>query len=281
MNYGGGKTWDQQSTPEMKLQAAKAFSQPPPAIVQQVKDLTYFRQRLKELSQKLEHDARTYRETVKEFKESGIWQPVHKTWAQACRAELHISPQRAHKLLAELTELYALENQPPLDQVAAIEDKYLSQVEHNRDHPAEKPQVQAATPEQMKPEPPRDDSGAVIPQTLLPLRERRQEVTALEHHASKLAAHWEKLQEGHDLLFAHAKASGSIQHFRQAARDMQTTLRECLTDVVCPQCNGANGTKLCGYCCGSGWISKVRWDREWVSSHDHYRLAIVESRAAK
>ncbi len=126
--------------------------------------------------------------------------------------------------------------------------------------------------------PPLDVSGCVIPQKILALRERREEVTQLAFYASKLGSLFEKLQSDSDPLFSHIKESGNVQTFMNSAKTIRYMLAECAPEVVCPQCEGAAGK--CHYCAGNGWISEVRWNRDWVKSNDRLKQAEVQERSA-
>lgn len=142
----------------MNVHAAKAFANPPPAIVQEVKDIAYFRRHLKEQAQNLKRNAKAYRELVKEFKDSEVWKLLYKTWGEACRCELEITPQHAHRLLTELTEMYQEDDHGGRDHKATADrtdtlNKLADLPAPPREDPPEKPAVQAATPEQMKPKP--------------------------------------------------------------------------------------------------------------------------------
>lgn len=125
--------------------------------------------------------------------------------------------------------------------------------------------------------PPTDVSGCVIPQRLLAIRERRQELQDAAHWASKLKCLFEGLQTQDDVLFRHLKASGNLQTFMNGAATMHYTISKCLPDVVCPECGAKSDT--CQYCFGSGWISEVTWNREWVKSNDRLKGAEVAKRA--
>lgn len=301
------------STPEVKLQAAKAFANPPPAIVQAsqltpgqfkaevtvcVRMWGQYTDRLLELyesfTKRWEDFGRT-RDLAAEEVFGSSWHAIKDklrrltdamTAPESCAPRTMTEQQENEKALSEVEKSRFTckfcgkpisgranhftgmckechDKLPPKDADEWEEKEHFIKPELE-----EKPKVEAY-------EPPRDASGCVIPQALLDLRERRQEVTEAEHHASKLGALLEKVQnDGSDLLWRHLKETGSLQTWLHAVQTVRFNLAECLPDVVCPQCNG----KGCQYCCGSGWISEVRWNRDYVKSHDSQKLAIVAKR---
>jgi len=163
------------------------------------------------------------------------------------------------------------------------EEAALTQVEESRQEEPETPAVHSADEKPKsnghpKPaKPPTDISGCVIPQHLLLVLERRDEVNEMCQAASKLKCLFERLQSEPDPLFAHVKHSGSVQTFMTGAATMRYQLSECLPDVVCPQCSGKSET--CHYCSGTGWICEVRWNRDWVKSNDRLKQSEVSKRA--
>lgn len=271
-----------------------------PAIVQAAKrNCTWYKNEIKRLAILVTQDSETYAKTVKEFKDGETWKQEYKTWGHACREVLDISPQRAHQLASKLTEVYpdsmSTDLSTPLDntshKVKSVSLKVVeppSPAEPKEEEP-EKPAVHSAD-EKKQPEPkahtngqvklklPTDVTGCVIPQQNLGAVERADEVKAAMVCASTLKTLFEKVQNEADPLFSHVKHSGNTQTFMTGAASMYFALRDCLPEVVCPQCGGKSAD--CHYCFGAGWICKVKWDREWVKSNDRIKQVEVCKRAA-
>lgn len=293
MKFGGGHTWESQSTPEVTVHAAKAFANPPPSATRKAHRTLKEAERLLTSALDQSHlQEEIAKDVVGDVFISQVWRETGEKTFVGWLEKFGKSKSWAYKMLRE----YVNETFPQVEKIVDtkpdteslthdaspfVDSKTGQKLPHSTpaDEP-EKPHVQAATPEQMKTvsKPPMDESGAVIPQALLALRDRRQEVTGLEHHAATLRAFFERLQTDHDPLWASLKAAGSTQHFMNTVGTIRFQLAECTPDIVCPLCNGGNG-KPCAYCCGSGWIAKVRWDREYVKSHDSVKLKLVEERA--
>lgn len=301
MKFGSGKSWDSQSTPEMKLQAAREFSKSPPAITRKVNHTLEEIERLitsgldhSQLQQSIISDLLTECHKTEAWRQGDYtsfvdW--VEKKWGK--------SKSWAYEKMRDFAKEFEnsfqkVENGDDIKHHTAsplVEAKTGERISFPpEDEEDEKPAVHAATPDQMKrkpdpePEPlstkpPMDASGAIIPQHLLAMRERRDEITALETAASKLRALFERLQTDPDMIYGHILASGNIQHFERSASSIRHSLAECLPDIVCPRCEGSNNGKPCEYCCGSGWIAEVRWNREWVKSNGSMEKAYVAKRA--
>lgn len=255
---------------------SSAYTSTPPAIVEQAKDWRYYEQMIatsEEMTGKL----------YKEYKDSGVWKQKYKTWTEACEP-LGKSRSQVNRIIAQ----EVLESGAECANVSdKKEQKALSEVEAAREEKPqeeEKPAVHSA--DESKPEnngkaksskPPIDLSGCVIPQKLIAVRERREEVKVASHWASKLKCLFESIQNESDPLFSHLKASGNIQTFMNGAATMYHTISKCSPDVVCPQCGGKSLN--CQYCFGSGWIAETTWNREWVKSNDRLKQAEVDRRA--
>lgn len=206
------------------------------------------------------------------------------TWEAACQSVYKMSRQAIHKRMLKIAEDVSSTS---VDEAADIsdtkEEAALTQVEEARQEEPEQPAVHSADEKPKsnghpKPaKPPTDISGCVIPQHLLLVLERRDEVNEMCQAASKLKCLFERLQSEPDPLFAHVKHSGSVQTFMIGAATMRYQLSECLPDVVCPQCSGKSET--CHYCSGTGWICEVRWNRDWVKSNDRLKQSEVSKRA--
>lgn len=183
--------------------------------------------------------------------------------------------------------LAIIENERVLKNDSVPDKEHNEELDSLTNEEEEKPAVHSAdekTQEQSKPRnngkserPPIDLSGCVVPQRLLPIRDRINELIEAEHWASKLKRLFERLQNEADPLYAHLKASGNIQTFMNGAATMYHTISKCMPDVVCPQCGAKSDN--CHYCFGSGWISEVTWNREWVKSNDRLKQAEVDKRS--
>jgi hypothetical protein len=259
----------------------------------QAASCSWWKQRLGELAKRVETSAAEYREAVKQFKESGVWEDEYDTWEEAAVDCLGISRERADKLIADLVKyispssanflIQPKESQEPANSVFKSPGKTGSEtVSKSKVEGTPLPSKSTLLPPEpdektTTPEPPKDKTGEPIPQHLIDLFARREEVTKLEHAAGLLSAHFERLQNDADPLWSSVKQSGNVQTFFKGASSMRYQLAECLPDVVCPECNG-KGAK-CEECCGSGFIAEVRWRRDWVNSKDKKRLAEVARRA--
>lgn len=233
---------------------------------------------------------------MKEFKDSGAWREKYKTWADACTSALGISKRYANRLVADVSgtefppEQDAKNTQAKIENLPAPKVSSGSPLSANNQEPE---QTSRPTPKSIAPNPPddnhkpdpkppedhppRDPSGAIIPQHLLSIRERGEEITQATYWASKLKNLFERLQKENDPLFLHVQHSGNVQIFMNNAASMHYQLAECRPEVVCPQCDGKK--KDCHTCCGSGWISEVRWNREWVKSSDRLKQGVVSVRS--
>lgn len=232
-----------------------------------------------------------------EFKESGTWKERFGTWEEVCEDYLGMSKRTVDRHIAKSKTLQSKVSN--LGQVVPSENN-LSKGSTTKTEqsptlsqdakPTPKPQPQGpdseeAPPPKPKVEPVKDKTGVVVPARCLPLTERRQEVTEMEYHASKLAALFEKLQTNNDVLYSQLRASGNIQTYMNHASTMRYTISHCIPDVVCPACKGDGKARTvvkerdwCYECAGSGMISEVKWNREWVKSGDRLKLAEVERR---
>lgn len=212
-------------------------------------------------------------EGIKEMIESEAYTKKYKTIAAFAEHEYGKSARWITHMLAELipaTETNKPESAEP-PKPTNTPNKPASATVTNTSAPTSN-----GTP--AKPKPPMDLSGCVIPQRLLLILERSDEVKESCQWASKLKCLFERLQTEPDPLFAHVKQAGSIQTFMTGAATMRYQLSECSPDVVCPECSGKSDS--CGYCDGTGWICEVRWNRDWVKSNDRLRQGEVAKRAA-
>lgn len=223
----------------------------------------------------------------KEYKDGETWRAQYKTWEDAC-VPLDKSRRQVDRIilkqvdghadfLAKTTNRTECPNTTPQQKKETLQSIAKLPNPPQEEEP-EKPRIKTADEELAETTPPMDASGCLVPQHLLAIRERHEEVTQAAYWASKLKALWESIQNESDPLFAHAKNSGTVGTFMNGAASMHATLRECLPEVVCPQCQAKS--KTCHTCCGSGWISEVRWNREWVKSSDRLKQTEVQRRAA-
>ncbi len=210
------------------------------------------------------------------------------TWEDACQAVYKMSRQAIHKRILKMSERVLSTTVDKKVDIKA-EEAALEAVEEAREAEEEEPAAVHSADEKkqaepkanghaVKPKPPMDLSGCIIPQKLLPFVDRRGEVKELASMASTLKKLFERLQSDPDPLFAHIKRGGSVQTFMTGMATIRYQLAECSPDVVCPECEGKSDT--CHYCDGTGWICEVRWNRDWVKSNDRLKGAEVAKRAA-
>lgn len=294
------------STPRSDIAALAAadFVKGKPGIVESTRithSLAYYEQAFARMVAK--HTTEWYM-LAKEFQESGAWKEHYKTWAETCEHVLNVSSSVYYKKVSQISDNGKVAKVPLFDKDVELEClKAIGEARSKWQAEQSKPEqdTQTAAPEAAKeasqsapettpestPEPakeaskpPIDVSGCVIPQRLLEndLRERHGEVTGAAHWASKLKTLFEGIQNDHDPLFVNLKASGNIQTFMNGAASMHRAISECLPEVVCPQCSAR--TKTCHLCHGSGWISEVRWNRDWVKAADSVKQTEVRRRAA-
>jgi hypothetical protein len=273
----------------------------------QAASCSWWKQRLGELAKRVETSAAEYREAVKQFKDSGVWEDEYDSWEEAAQECLGITDRRANQLVADLVKYISppsanslMEPQKPepvektvLEKLGktgseTVSDSKVEGTPHppkstlsppaSADEWEKKEQfaAQSKTGEGEVAGPPKDKTGMVIPQSLLTLFERREEVTKLEHAASLLSAHFERLQAASDPLWSSIKQSGNVHSFFKGASSMRYQIAECVPDVVCPGCQGKGAR--CEECSGSGVISGLRWSRDWVKSTDKNKLAEVRRR---
>lgn len=268
---------------------ASAYVDAKPAIVSQ-HQVTYEAEvsRLRFEMESIDKTSSEFALHLMQFKEGGRWRKKFSSWEEASEKELGMTKQWSNKLISRFKHQGDPAPTNPTQPEKARENPNESQETPETEFPVQKSQNQnknrasepPATPESghepLSAKPPTDASGCVIPQKLLATRERRQEITDLEHKASVLHALFVKLQATHDPLFNHLLATGQVQTFASGAGSMRYALAECSPDVVCPQCVGA--AAKCHICHGTGWISQVRWNRDWIKSHDTTKAAVVRER---
>lgn len=245
----------------------------PPAFIQPaaLRNCAYYEQRLDAIEQQ---STRAKGEVLKEWKESGTWKEKYKTWAEACEFAASMTKSWANRLIADVSA-----RPVPL---SALDTEKAKEVAPNESRPEDnhQPESKPSKQETVKelPKPPTDLSGAVIPQDLLSLVERKSEVSQMEFYASKLHAFFQSVQKDSDPLWRKLRMMATIQTFTSSAQTMQWAIRECCPEVVCPGCGAGSKQNACLTCDGTGMISEVRWNRDWVKSTDKAKQAIVAGR---
>lgn len=173
MKFGSGKSWDSQSTPEMKLQAAREFSKSPPAITRKVNHTLEEIERLitsgldhSQLQQSIISDLLTECHKTEAWRQGDYtsfvdW--VEKKWGK--------SKSWAYEKMRDFAKEFEnsfqkVENSDDIKHHTAsplVEAKTGERISFPpEDEEDEKPAVHAATPEQMKrvePQGPRSEIG--------------------------------------------------------------------------------------------------------------------------
>lgn len=274
------------STPKAPLDPGTvAFVKGKPAITQPAKNVHYYRQRIVALVGELEHNALEYRQTVAEFKSSGVWKSEFKTWGRTCRECLGISPQRGNELIRELTESYEQDNVEigkPLSDTDKVETldtlNNLPDIRSELEAQIAKPAVHAGPVAEPEPEvapapkPPGpicDLIGFPIPAALIERWSKRQEVQDRITAASRLRCTLEEIvNRGHqNPLYGAYDWQGLIRTISQ----LQWHLGQCKPEVVCYECDGdflklkaskgGDGiTRHCHGCNDRGFLTRKQWD---------------------
>lgn len=262
----------------------------PPGIVEKAtKDWRFYQQAI------ISSEERTG-ELLREYKEGGTWKQHYKTWTDAC-VPLNISRSQSNRLIAESVAISA----ECANDSNKQDEKALKKVEKARERPGEeepeKSRVKTATEviaenaeknghvepkPASKTKPPTDKSGCIIPQKLLELYERREELTKPMHYIAQVRTALEKLQTEKDVLYMSIVHNGIIQTTAKCAESLYHALRECQPEIVCPECDGGQNSKSirCNECGGSGMISEEKYNRSWIKSTRPERLAVVKGRMA-
>lgn len=133
----GSRAYTSTPTPDLGHQAARAFSNPPPAIVQPAKrDWKYYEGAI------TASEAMTGK-LLKEYKEGGTWKEQYKTWTDAC-VPLNISRRQADRLISEDI---SIRTECP-NESTKQDEKALKKLEQSRPSPREeepeKPRVKTA-----------------------------------------------------------------------------------------------------------------------------------------
>jgi hypothetical protein len=114
-------------------------------------------------------------------------------------------------------------------------------------------------PEKPKPRPPVDDVGRLIPDQVVPLWGRRQEVQDMLTALSRVRVALQKAQVTRDPLFSEVPFSSALAHLDQVYNAMQVAKPY----AVCAFCQG-HGCKVCGQ---RGLLGKFRWDTTVPKEH--------------
>jgi hypothetical protein len=105
-----------------------------------------------------------------------------------------------------------------------------------------------------------DRTGRRIPDALLPLWERNDEVQGILTKISHIKGVLERAQQDRDAMYAEVNFSSVIGDLEKAWKGIQTAKAY----AVCPTCQGHPETQpdgKCRLCIGRGLISEFRWDR--------------------
>jgi len=133
------------------------------------------------------------------------------------------------------------------------------------DHSAEMP---STPPVQRKPDYPQDDLGRRIPDHLIELWNRRQEVQNMLTALSRVRVSLEKAQEANDPLFSEVAYSTALVHLDQA----YNTVQVAKPYAVCAFCQGHG----CKACVQRGLLGKFRWDVTVPQEHKDAVARIIE-----
>lgn len=102
----------------------------------------------------------------------------------------------------------------------------------------------------------RDKNDNPIPEDLIPLWNRGQEVQDMLLTLAKMRTHLLKAQEEDDLLYRAINYSATITHIENS----RISLKLARPHAVCWTCQGRNPKKCAGVCKGTGLVSKFAWD---------------------
>jgi hypothetical protein len=120
---------------------------------------------------------------------------------------------------------------------------------------------------------PCDDIGREIPEQLLPLWERANEVNSMLTAISRVRVALKEAQQISDMLFSEVSYSSVIAHLDQAYAGIQVAKPY----AVCPFCQGRG----CRACCKRGLLSKFRWDKTVPRDLKQHVAAVVEEKRIK
>jgi len=110
--------------------------------------------------------------------------------------------------------------------------------------------------------------GRLVPEDLLPLWKRRQEVQDMLTALSRIRVALHKAQENRDPLFSEIPFSSALVHLDQAYNSVQVAKPY----AVCAFCQG-HGCKACGQ---RGLLGKFRWDTCVPQEHKEAVARLIE-----
>lgn len=121
-----------------------------------------------------------------------------------------------------------------------------------------------------------DDMGTVIPESALPVWNRRSEIRALMTQASALKCAIEKARNSGEMPMSRI----SVDCLRRV-EDVHQELASCYPQVVCGSCEGRVPKAGCGTCEDTGFQSKQSYQRLTPEEDIRIRKAAIELRKNK
>jgi hypothetical protein len=118
----------------------------------------------------------------------------------------------------------------------------------------------------------KDEIGYDIPEGIMLIWNRRDEVKELQKAISKVKCHVENALAKNDALFAELDVL-----FTSEVKSIYTKISMALPYCVCPQCNGRD-FKNCVLCKGRGFISKYKWENAIDDKTRNFRLAVIRTK---
>jgi hypothetical protein len=118
----------------------------------------------------------------------------------------------------------------------------------------------------------KDEIGYDIPEGIMLIWNRRDEVKELQKAISKVKCHVENALAKNDALFAELDVL-----FTSEVKSIYTKISMALPYCVCPQCNGRD-FKNCVLCKGRGFISKYKWENAIDEKTRNFRLAVIRTK---
>ena len=117
-----------------------------------------------------------------------------------------------------------------------------------------------------------DSIGFPIPDEILPIWRRAQEVQDVVSSLAKVKGMLERAQASDDPLWREINYSSAIADLNAA----KTTIGTAKPYAVCPTCQGQGMKPRCGLCKGRGFISKFRWDTAIPEEMKELRRKVCE-----
>lgn len=118
-----------------------------------------------------------------------------------------------------------------------------------------------------------DAIGYPIPEEILPLWERRNNIEATLDCLSGIRRELQKATEDKDPLFNEVVMSAA----QADLTNLMKNLANARPFAVCPNCQGRMMNKKCSLCGNSGFISKFRWDRTVPEEEKEIRLKGIKN----